>query len=184
MHTTTQGVVLSTTEGFSGALDLSGADTSGFSALDSGTYDVELFSWEMAATKGGQNEDGTQKKMPEGTPMLKVQLKVIEPEFENRRLFDQFVLPPADYDAEKRSKMLGALVRFLVALGMEENDVKKKSFKLTEALEELVGNPARATVAKKPKYKSKPEDEEYDNEVKGYKRAGDGSPDARGGKLL
>ena len=172
-------------EGFGGALDLSGADTSGFEALESNTYDGELFEWSWAATKGGQNDDGTQKKMPEGTPMLKLQFKIIEPEYENRRVFDQFVIPPADYDAEKAGKMKGALVRFLVAMGLEEGDVKKKGFKLNDALENLVGEPVRITVVKKQKYNTKPEDNEWDNEVKGYKRIGEGgSSSERGGKLL
>jgi hypothetical protein len=174
---------LSSTE-FSGALDLSGADTKGFPALEDGTYDFELFSWEMAATKGGTNPDGTPKKMPEGTPMLKVQLKCIEPEHENRRAFDQFVIPNEDYDAEKRNKMLGALVRFFVAMGMEESDVKSKKFDMFKALEDLTGEPVKATLIKKRKYNTTPEQDEWDNEVRGYKRIGDAGAAKTGGKLL
>lgn len=175
---------MSTTEGFTGALDLSGADTSGFDALESRTYDCELFESKWAETKGGDNPDGTPKKMPAGTPMLKLQFKVIEPEHENRRLFDQFVIPPNDYDAEKRAKMLGALTRFFVAMGMEESDVKNKKFNINDALADLQGQPVRVTVAKKQKYGTRPEDKEYDNEVKGYKRIGDGASSGPGGGLL
>ena len=175
---------MSSTE-FTGALDLSNADTKGFPALEDGTYDFELFSWEMAATKGGNNPDGTPKKMPEGTPMLKVQLKCIEPANENRRAFDQFVIPNDDYDAEKRAKMLGALVRFFVAMGMEESDVKNKKFDMFKSLEDLVGEPVKATLIKKRKFNTTPEQDEWDNEVRGYKRISEGSSTAGpGGKLL
>jgi hypothetical protein len=167
-------------EGFGGALDLSGADTSGFTPLESGTYDCELFSYEWRATKGGTNDDGTPKKMPEGTPMLALQFKVIEPEFENRRFFDQFVIPPADYDKEKAAKMTGALVRWLVAMGLEESEVKTKKFNLGEALENLVGEPVRVTVGQKPKYNTKPEDKEMENVVKGYKSISEAAQPAGG----
>jgi hypothetical protein len=170
-------------EGFGGALDLSGANTEGFPALDAGTYDCELFDYSWSATKGGSNDDGTPKKMPEGTPMLKTQLRVIEPEHENRRLFDQFVIPPASYEKEKREVMLGMLVRFLTAMGLEESDVKSKKFDLNKALEDLKGEPVRVTVNKEPKYMSDPEENLWDNKVKGYKRAGTGSSGERG-KLL
>ena len=157
---------------FDGALDLSGADTRGFEAMESNTYDFELFDYSWAATKGGTNDDGTPKKMPEGTPMLKVQFKCIEPEYENRRVFDQFVIPPEDYDSEKRGRMLGMLVRFLTAMGLEESAVKSKKFKINDSLEELKGQPVRVTVKKKPKYNTRPEDNEWDNEVVGYKQTG------------
>lgn len=172
----------SATEGFGGALDLSGADTKGFEALDSATYDCELFDFTWAETKGPRAEN-PDAKMPAGTPMLKLQLKVIEEPYENRRLFDQFVIPPDDYDSEKRAKMLGALVRFFVAMGMDEAKVKDKKFKLNEALENLVGEPVRVTVSKKQKYGTKPEDNEWDNEVKGYKPIGSADGPAPG-KLL
>jgi hypothetical protein len=170
-------------EGFGGALDLSGADTSGFAALESDTYAGELFEYKWAATKGGQNADGSQKKMPEGTPMLKLQFKIIQEGFENRRVFDQFVIPPGDYDAEKAAKMKGALVRYLVASGLEEDEVKSKKFKLNDALDNLVGEPLKITVRKKQKYNTKPEDDEWDNEVVGYKKF-DAATEGAGGKLL
>ncbi len=155
---------------FGGVLDLSSADTKGFEALPSGTYDCELFEWKVVGTKGGPNS-----KMPEGTPMLKVQHKVIEEPYENRRLFDQFVIPPNDYDTEKRDRMLGALVRFFVAMGMEESDVKNKKFNMAESLDNLVGEPMRVTVGREKKYGQEnvaDADAEYDNPVKGYKRVG------------
>ncbi len=164
---------------FGGVLDLSSADTKGFEALPSGTYDSELFDWKVVGTKGRPGS-----ALPAGTPMLKVQFKVIEDPYENRRLFDQFVIPPNDYDPEKRDKMLGMMVRFLVAMGMEESDVKSKKFNLAEAMDALQGEPVRVTCGREPKYNQEdlPESEkEYDNPVKGYKRIG---TEATAGSLL
>jgi hypothetical protein len=153
---------------FDGVLDLSSADTTGFTPLDSGTYDCELFEHKWDATKGGTNPDGTPKKMPAGTPLLKLQFKVIEPEFDNRRLFDQFVIPPNDYDKEKADKMKGALVRFFVAMGMEEAQVKSASFNINEALNNLYGEPVRVTVGQEViPYGARAG--EISNPVKGYK---------------
>jgi Protein of unknown function (DUF669) len=154
---------------FDGVLDLTSADTRGFEALESGTYDCELFEYKWDSTKGGTTPDGREKKMPEGTPLLKLQFKVIEPEFENRRLFDQFVIPPNDYDPEKRDKMLGALVRFFVAMGMEESEVKSKKFKMNETLDNLIGEPVKVTVGQEAiPYGARKG--ELSNPVKGYKR--------------
>lgn len=156
---------------FGGVLDLSSADTKGFEALPSGTYDCELFEWKIAGTK-----DKPGAKMPPNTPMVKLQFKVIEDPYENRRLFDQFVIPPNDYeDKEARDKMLGMLVRFFVAMGMEESAVKSKKFNMAEALDDLVGEPVRVTCGREVKYGQEnipDEDKEYGNPVKGYKPAG------------
>ncbi len=168
---------MSNVEGFGGALDLSGATVKGFEALDSGTYDCELFSYTWDATKGGEG-----KKMPEGTPMLKLQFKVIEPEYENRRLFDQFVIPPDDYDKEKRGTMLGMLVRFLQAMGVPEEETSGKKFKLNDTLDNLVGEPVRITVGQEPiPYGARAG--EMSNPVKGYKSMEDSAVGASG-KLL
>jgi hypothetical protein len=156
---------------FEGVLDLTTADTRGFEALESGTYDSELFEYKWAETKG-EGKVGV-------APLLKVQFKVIEPEYDNRRLFDQFVIPPADYDAEKRDKMLGMLVRFLVAMGLDEADIKNKKFKLNEALDGLVGQPVKVVARKKQKYNTKPEEKLFDNEVVGYKSASESGATAR-----
>lgn len=138
-------------------LDLSGADTSGFDPIPSNRYLVRIHKVEMDQTKNAG-------KMPAGTPMVKIQLVVDEGEFEDRYVFDQFVLPPADY--EKRDKMLGFFVRFLVAFGLDEAKVKSKGFKL-DSLGDLVGQKAVATVAFK-----KGEGQYQDsNDVKGYKPA-------------
>lgn len=156
---------------FGGVLDLTGANTTGFPALDSGTYDCELFDFKWTETKG-EGKVGV-------APLLKVQFKVIEPEWENRRFFDQFVIPPADYDKEKREVMLGMLVRFLTAMGLDEEEVKTKKFNLNDALQNLIGEPVRVTVSKEQKYNTKPEDMEFDNKVKGYKSAAESAATSR-----
>jgi len=169
---------LSELEGFGGALDLSDADTSGFAALDSGTYESELFDYKIVGTKGGEGS-----KMPANTPMIKLQFKVIEEEFLNRRLFDQFVIPPADYDKEKAAKMKGALVRFLVAMGLEEDAVKNKKFNLTEALDALTGEPVLVTVGQEIQEVGINKGQTI-NPVKGYKHISAKSETEAAGQLL
>jgi hypothetical protein len=150
-------------EGFGGALDLSGVDFTGFTPLDAGTYDCELFEYKWTATKGGANA-----KLPEGTPRLNVTTKVIEPEFEGRRFWDGFNIPPADYDADKRAQALGFLGRFLKAMGLEEDAIKTKKFNLNAALDELIGEPVRVTVKVEPQ-RGGANDGEMRNVVVGYK---------------
>lgn len=128
-------------EGFGGALDMSGANTEGFKALDPGTYDCELFEYKWAATKGGPDA-----KLPEGTPLLKITFKCIEPELETRRFWTQYSIPPDDYDAEKRATALGFLARFLMALGLSEDEAKDKKLKLNDILDDKIGHPVAVTV--------------------------------------
>lgn len=116
----------------SNVLDLSDADTSGFEPLPSGLYDCVVFEAAWAETKGREGS-----KLPAGTPMLKIQFKVIDPEFDNRRLFTQFVIPPDSYDKEKAAKMKGMLVRFLTALGYDEKKLTSGKFNLN--LDDLQG---------------------------------------------
>src|SRR3954467_9594601 len=110
---------------FAGVLDLTGANTKGFPALESGTYDFELFDYKVDKTKPGG-------KLPEGSPLYKLQFKCIEGEWENQRVFDQFSIPPSDYDKDKRATMLGMLARFLMAMGLDEAEVKSKKFNLND----------------------------------------------------
>lgn len=157
---------------FAGVLDLTGANTKGFPALDAGTYDFELFDYEVVGTKAGG-------KLPEGSPLYKLQFKCIEPEFENRRQFDQFAIPPNDYDKEKRETMLGMLARFLIAMGLQEEEVKAKKFNLNDALTNLIGHPVKIVLSKDQKYGTKPEDKEFQNNVKGYKPIGESEATSR-----
>lgn len=149
---------------FSGVLDLSGAQKSGFEAVPSGTYDCELFEWKLDKTSG-------KGKLPEGCPLIKVQFKIIEPEHENKRLFHQFAIPPTDYDAEKRATMMNIIFSFFLALGEEEADVKNKKFNIFDCLNKHVGDPVRVTTEKVQKYGTQPEDNEWQNNTKGIKPA-------------
>jgi hypothetical protein len=142
----------------SNVLDLSGADTTGFDAIDPGKYNVRVHKVEMDQTKG-TGKLGI-------CPMVKIQLKVVDGEFTDRIVFDQFVLPPKD--AENADKMLGFFVRFLTALGLDEKVLKSKGFKL-DNLQDLVGREAVATVSREP-YEGTDQ-----NRVKGYKPAGSGT---------
>lgn len=159
------------------ALDLTGADTSGFDAMDAGTYDAVVFKAEMQETKGGPNA-----KLPAGTPKLNIQFKITEGgedgKYFNRRQFTSYTFPPADYDKDKAAKMKGMLVRFLVAIGYEEKKVTAGKFNLD--VEDLTGRECRIVVAKKPKYQGEPG--EMDNEVKGVKAPGSGG--SSGGGLI
>jgi hypothetical protein len=164
-------------EGFGGALDLTGANTEGMKPIDSGTYAFELFDYKWEETKGSEGS-----KLPAGTPRLNVQLKCIDEPFENRRVFDGFNFPPADYDAEKKAQAEGFFVRFLMAMGLPEETVKAKKFNANEALEALVGEPVLATVGIKKYEQGAREGEEY-NVVKGYKPLSSRGDDASGGLL-
>lgn len=164
-----------------GPLDLSGADLKGFDALDAGRYDAEVVEVSWDAVK---NADGT-GKLPTGTPMLKAQLRVLEPKIDgevidqDRRVFTQYPNPPADYDPKKRAIMQGMLARFFIALGFTEEQVKSKKF--DPDFEDLKGRPCVVTLSKYL-YPDNPETGEWRNNVKGVKPAG--SNVGTGGGLL
>ena len=160
-----------------GVLDLSGADTSGFDAIPSGRYFCSVFKAEMRETKGGENA-----KVPAGTPLINIQWQVHHPvgepenaEYENRRVFSSYVVPPKEHDKEKAAKMKGMIVRLLVALGYEESEVTDKKFDLD--LEDLVGRDADVTVGQRPSYN---DPEVQENVVKGVRPAGSASPASAG----
>lgn len=114
-----------------GPLDLSGADTSGFEPVDSGLYKASIFDAEWRAVK---NEGG---KLPVGTPMLNVHFRLSEkvgaPDYDvdNRRVFSNYIIPPADYaDAKAASRMKGMFVKLLTDAGYDEKKVTKPGFSL------------------------------------------------------
>jgi len=164
-------------EGFGGALDLTGANTKGMEPMDSGTYAFELFDYNWTETKGGEGS-----KLPAGSPRLNIQLKCIDEPYENRRAFDGFNFPPADYDKEKREQALGFFARFLIAMGLPEDEVKSKKFNANEALDALVGEPVLATVGLKQYTQGASEGDWY-NPVKGYKPISQRDDSAGGGLL-
>lgn len=137
------------TEATTGPLDLGDADIRGFAPIDPGRYNAEIIEikWDAVKNPGG--------KLPVGTPMLKVQFKVINPQINNevtdqdRRVFTQYVNPPKDYHPQKRATMLGMLARFFMALGFTEEDVRKPSF--NPDFKELEGTPVVVTLGREPK---------------------------------
>lgn len=150
-----------------GPLDLSDANLDGFKPLDPARYNAEIFEVSWAATN---NPEG---KMPVGTPMMKVQFKLVDEPNENRRVFTQFVIPPKDYDPKKRATMTGMLVRFFIELGFKEEDVKKAKFMDNLDFEDLKGMPCVVILGKEPKKDSNGIIEgEFNNPVKGIKKAG------------
>src|SRR3954451_20733579 len=132
-----------------GPLDLSDANMEGFDPLDPGSYNAEIIKVDMDAVK---NPGG---KMPIGTPIIKVQYRVLEPKIagevidQDRRVFGQFVIPPSDYDAKKRATMTGMIGRFFVAMGYEEEAVTAPGF--NPDFEALESQPCVITIGKEPK---------------------------------
>jgi hypothetical protein len=150
----------------SNILDLSGADTSGFEAIDAGSYNATVFEVELVETSG-------QGKLPQGVPMAKVQFAIQDDgPAKNRRIFNNYPLPNNE-QSENASIMQGNFVKFLTALGEDEKKIKTKGFDLS-SLEDLVGKPCVIKVAKEV-YKRDPADEEtwqMTNPVKSVKPAG------------
>lgn len=160
-------------------LDLSKAESSGFDALDGGTYNCTIVEASMSETKGGPNS-----ALPGGTPMLKVQFRVEDEPYVNRRLFSQYVIAgKTKADGTKNDKQqvtLGILVGFLEAVGYDSADIKSGSFDLRSELDagNFGGLPCRVACKKKRKYgitdelfndPKVPENEKWDNEVTGVK---------------
>lgn len=150
----------------SNILDLSGADTTGFEAVDAGSYNCTVFSAELEETSGSG-------KLPAGVPMVNVQFACQdEGPAKGRRFFNRYALPSLDQH-EKAAMMQGNFVRFLVALGEDEKKIKSKGFDF-EALEDLVGRECVVRVSKE-EYKN-PNDPDaeavWTNPVKSVKPAG------------
>jgi hypothetical protein len=154
-----------------GPLDLSDADTRGFAPLDAGRYNAEIVEVKMDATRN----DG---KTPKGTPMIKVHVRVLEPQIDgevvdqDRRAFSQFVIPPKDHDPKKKATMQGMIARFFMALGYPEEQVKDKKF--NPDFEDLKGLACVVTLGKEPKKDTNGEviPDEWNNPIKGFKEAG------------
>ncbi len=150
-----------------GPLDLSGADTTGFAPVPSGTYKASIF---KATWRETQNEG----KMPKGTPGLNVQFRLSEkvgsPELkvENRRVFNTYWLPGDGYEAKKRARMQGMLVTLLVNAGYDKAKVTKSGFKLD--LEDVAGREIGLTLGIQPADEEK--GYEAQNTVKGTKPIG------------
>lgn len=155
-------------------LDLSGASESSFEALPSAWYNATIFDVEMRATKGGP-----EAKLPAGTPMMAVQFRIADGEYENRRVFTQFVIAPAkivDKDTNKKvdnpnkGTSDGILYGFLKAVGFDPDEIKSGNFNLD--FDEMKGRALRIKLGQR----------EYNgniqNEVKGTKAAGEDTQSA------
>jgi hypothetical protein len=157
-----------------GPLNLADADLRGFDAVDAGRYNAEVFSITMDAVK---NTSG-QGKMPSGTPMMKIQYRLLSDAsgaaegINNRRVFQSLVIPPADYDQSKASKMKGMIARLFIALGEPEEKVLNPSF--NPDFDDYVGRPCVVVVGKEPKRTAQGDTipDEFNNPVKGVKAAG------------
>ena len=156
-----------------GPLNLSDANIKGFDAVDPGRYHAEIFEMTMDAVK---NTSGT-GKMPAGTPMVKVQYKLTADAdgnsegIANRRVFQTFVIPPKDYDAQKAAVLKGMLARFFIALGTPESEVI--SAKFDPDFEDYIGKPCVVVLGKEPKKDQSGNvvEGEFNNPVKGVKPA-------------
>lgn len=105
-----------------------------FQEVPTGTYVVELSKMELGTS-------GSQSKVP-GSPMLKVDLKIVEGAYKNQHLFQNFVL--IDTKGDGKNYGLHLAKKFLVSLDSEE-EVVLENFKqfndlimdIAEAVEEF-----------------------------------------------
>lgn len=152
-----------------GPLNLSDADIKGFDALDAGRYQAEIFEMKMDAVKNTSGEG----KTPAGTPMIKIQFRIIDPRIDNevldqdRRAFTTYTIPPEEYDKKKKATMNGMIARFFMALGYTEEEVKSPKF--NPEFDDQVGKQCVVVLSKVTKYNTRPEDNEWDNRVTGVK---------------
>jgi len=151
-----------------GPLNLSDADLSGFDAVDAGRYNAEVFEMKMDAVKNTSGKG----KLPAGTPMIKVQFKLLDNGVENRRVFVSYAIPPTTYDAKKAATMKGMIARFFMALGEPEEKVLSNTF--DPDFDDYVGRSCVVIVGKEPKKTSEGIviEGEFNNPVKGVKPAG------------
>lgn len=160
-----------------GVLDLSGADTKAFDAIDGGRYDAEIWDAEWQATK-----PDSQGALGPNVPYVNIQFKITAGDYENRRVFTKyFPVVPEGYDAAKGAKNQGAFVNFLVALGLgTEAEVKSASFKID--FEAMKGKACSIVVSKDAVKGTDPV--EWQNNVKGVRPLGDQTSTTSGSSLL
>lgn len=133
-------------------LNLSNADESEatFIPLTPGPYEatIQEAKWEETSGTG---------KLPAGTPMLNIQFKITDAKLESEkerkdkkanelvsdRVFDRYIIPPDKVDGkpyQHKAMMEGQLVRFLLAVGYDSDEVKSGKFELD--VEDLAGREA------------------------------------------
>lgn len=117
-------------------LNLVDADEQSFDPVPTGRYNVEIHSIEPV--KIAADSEG---KLPPNTPGMNVRFRILDEEtadgtrVENRAVFRRYYFAPEGY--EKKKAMDGMLVRFLKAVGEEEDVLKSGKYELEP--EELVG---------------------------------------------
>jgi hypothetical protein len=169
-----------------GLLNLTGVKESAFDPLTPGGYICEVHEVTMVETAGGENA-----KLPKGTPMIKIQWRVISDRYgetqvtdvedkpvdlekANRRFFSQSIIPPDEVDGQPyqhKDMMLGNIVRLFKSLGYPEEVIgDKKGF--NPDFEEMVGKQCLLTVGADMEYGTNP--------VKGFKPV----PETAGSPLL
>lgn len=151
-----------------GPLNLADADTRGFEAIPAARYNAEVFAMTLDAVK---NTNG-RGKTPAGTLMIKVQFKITDEPYNNRRVFVTYVIPPKDYEESKAQKMKGMIVNLFTALGVPEETVRSNKF--NPEYDEFVGRECVVVVGREPKKDMEGAviDGEFNNPVKGVKPAG------------
>lgn len=156
--------------GFPATLDLTSADTRG-NFMEGGWKDALVSNIEMIRA---ENPDGN---LPIGTPGINVQFTVDGGQYNERKVWNRYWFPPAEYDAQKRDRSLGMFVRFLVACGYDEKEVKENGFNLDANVADLIGKPVQVNT----KY-----DENYDNnKVTGVRgRSGNSNEGSTAGGVL
>lgn len=157
--------------GFPSTLDLSGADTAGFSPIPADWYDVLVYEITHVEVEGA---DG---KLPQGTPGINVQFKVDGGPYDNRRLFNRYWLPAeGSTTPEKRKTMLDMVANFFKEIGFTDEQIKSPSFNLVEACAEAVGKECKVNVKV---------DTQYDNnKITRVKARGGSGDSAQDGGLL
>ena len=169
-------------EMFDGTLDLTNtdADTIGFPAVPSGTYECHVAKAEWRSTS---NVDGT-KALPDGTPYLSLGIRANDDEEPRDGIkiagayvgWQSLFVPPADYDATKAQGMKNRMANFLKAIG---EDYTKKGYKIPDP-ESLIGRELTAVVRRKF---DKQQDKNV-NEIEGFKPAGSSTRDEEPSGLL
>jgi len=155
-------------------LDLTEREDS--SAVPAGRYRVSIEECEERFTSGSG-------KMPEGIPMVWMQLNIEEPLFEptdnegkpvntvGRKVFNQIVIAPPDYPQYKM--MNGIMFRSLLAFGYTKDELESGEFDLD--YNDLKGREAIATVTRREYTDPDTEEVIISNSVKGLKPAGETS---------
>jgi len=152
---------------FPATLDLSSADTRG-NYMENGWKDAVVTNVTPIVTT---NPDGN---LPVGTPGINVEFTIDGGQYNDRRVWNRYWFPPADYDPDKRAKTLNILARFLKGIGYTDEDIKRPDFALEP--ENMVGQEVKVNT----KY-----DEDYDNnKVNGVKPRSAGDATSTGAGLL